>query len=65
VTVEKKKRYRLGTVESPELMKFILTENLLELDCGIDWNQVDWELPKAVNEAFEHVLNYIKEQKIK
>ncbi|WP_231916626.1 hypothetical protein [Rheinheimera sp. SA_1] len=65
VTVEKKKRYRLGTVESPELMKFILTENLLELDCGIDWNQVDWELPKAVNEAFEHLLNYIKEQKLK
>lgn len=64
VTVEKKKRYRLGTVESPELMKFILTENLLALDCGIDWNHLDWEHPKAVNEAFEHVVNYIKEQKI-
>ena len=64
VTVEKKRRYRLGTVESPELMKFILTENILALDCGIDWNLLDWEQPKAVSEAFKHVVNYIKEQKI-
>lgn len=64
-TVEKKKRYRLGTVESPELMKYILTENLLTLDCGIDWNDLDWEQPKAVNGAIEHVVNYIKEQKLR
>lgn len=65
VAVEKKKRYRLGTLESPELMKFILTENLLALDSGIDWDALDWEHPKAVNEAFEQLVNYIKEQKIR
>lgn len=64
-TSEKTKRYRLGTIESPELMKFILTENLLALDSGIDWNSLDWAHPKAVNEALEHVINYIKAQKIK
>lgn len=62
--VEKKRIYRLGTVESPELMKFILTENLLAIDCGVDWNKLDWQQPKAVNAALEHVLNYVREQKL-
>lgn len=55
----KKKRYRLGTIESAELMKVILTENLLELDSGVDWTTLDWEQPKAVNDAFERVLSYL------
>lgn len=63
--LEKKKRYRLGTVECPKLMKFILTENLLALESGVDWSQINWEDSKTVNEAFENVVNYIKEQKIK
>ncbi len=45
-------------------MKFILTENLLAIDCGIDWSKLDWQQPKAVNAALEHVLNYIKAQKL-
>jgi len=61
---EKKKRYRLGTVESPELMKFILSENLLALDCGVDWQQLDWQHPKAVNEAVEQMISFIQQQKL-
>lgn len=58
---EKKKRYRLGTVESPNLMKFILSENLLALDSGVDWAAVDWNQPKDVNEAFEQVMAYVRD----
>lgn len=56
----KKKRYRLGTVESAELVKIILTENLLAMDTGVDWQQVDWTQPKAVNDAFERVVSFLK-----
>lgn len=65
VTAEKKKRYRLGTVESPDLLKFILSENLLTIDCGVAWEQLDWQQPKAVNEAIEQVISFIKEQQLK
>ncbi|HCU66940.1 MAG TPA: hypothetical protein DF774_14385 [Rheinheimera sp.] len=64
VSPEKKKRYRLGTVESPELMKFILSENLLALNCGVDWEHIDWNHPKAVNEAFEQVIHFIQENSL-
>ncbi|SEA40414.1 ParB/Srx family N-terminal domain-containing protein [Alkalimonas amylolytica] len=57
---QKKKRYRLGTVDSPELMKVILTENLLAMDTSIDWDSINWAQPKEVNEAFERVVSFLK-----
>ena len=41
-------------------MKIILTENLLAMDTGVDWQQVDWAQPKAVNDAFERVVSFLK-----
>ena len=64
VSPEKKKRYRLGTFDSAELMKVILSENLLAMDSGVDWGQLDWEHPKSVNEAIEQLIHYIKAHKL-
>lgn len=64
-SLKKKKLYRLGTVESPNLMKFILSENLLALDSGVDWEELDWNQTKDVNEAFEKVIAHVREKVVK
>lgn len=61
---EKQQRYRLGSIESAALIKFILSENLLALDCGVDWEKLDWEQPKMVNDAIAQVLVYLKKTNI-
>lgn len=61
-TVEKpvsKRQYRFGPIDSPELIKVLLTQNVLEIDTGVDWHKVDWSVPEDVNAALKQVIDML------
>lgn len=56
---ERKTLYSFDKVESPQIVKKLLSENILELNTGVDWEAVDWDDPVQVNEALRDVVAYL------
>jgi hypothetical protein len=53
--------YKLGSIESSFVIKMLLTKNVCEFDCGVDWDQVDWQNVSEMNEIFKKVVVHISE----
>jgi hypothetical protein len=62
-TTSKKKAtsgsYKVEPIGSAEILKRLLTTNVLELDTGIDWDNIDWEDSKTVNSAVKNLVHYL------
>lgn len=57
--VSKSKVYKLGNFESSTVIKTLLTTNICELQCGVDWSQIDWNNPDEINNAISIVVEYL------
>lgn len=58
----KKVSYRFDKIESPKVVKRLLSENILSLDVGVNWEELNWNDPKSVNEALNRVITFLIEQ---
>lgn len=58
-TIPKQKVYKLGNIESSSVIKTLLTTNICELQCGVDWSKIDWNNPDELNSAIAIVLEYL------
>ncbi len=56
------RQFKIKALESSTALKVLLEKNVLELDTGIDWNMVDWDDTKAVNQTIEQLVNYLNQQ---
>ncbi|MCY7296890.1 ParB/RepB/Spo0J family partition protein [Alteromonas sp. a30] len=60
-TTEKKAAsYKLGEINNANTMKTILEKNVFELDTNINWNELDWDDAKAVNQALGQLVDYLQ-----
>ncbi|MBE0377173.1 ParB/Srx family N-terminal domain-containing protein [Pseudoalteromonas prydzensis] len=57
--VSKPKVYKLGNIESSNVIKTLLTTNICELQCGVDWSSIDWNNPEELNDALKIVVEYL------
>ncbi|WP_242441756.1 hypothetical protein [Pseudoalteromonas piscicida] len=59
-----KKRNELYTfekVESPKVIKKLLSCNIMSLDSGVDWDSIDWGDTNMVNSALRKVISFLSE----
>lgn len=54
-----KNYYTFGKVDSPDVIKKLLSENMFSLNTDVDWNLVEWNEPESVNNALEKLLEYL------
>lgn len=57
--VSKSKVYKLGNFESSTVIKTLLTTNICELQCGVDWSHIDWNNSDEINNAIAIVVEYL------
>lgn len=56
----KSQTYRIAPLQSVETLKFLLQQNVLELDCPVDWKTLDWNRPEQVNQALNELIKFIE-----
>ncbi len=54
------KTYRIAPITSVDVLKTLLSVNVFELELGIDWNSMDWQDNRQVNDAIAAVVSYIE-----
>jgi hypothetical protein len=53
--------YTLGKLHSPSAIYKLLSTNILDVVCGVDWKEVDWNNINEVNDSIQKVLNHLSE----
>ncbi|WP_445945602.1 hypothetical protein [Shewanella sp.] len=61
VKKEKEKLYAFEKIQSPDVLKMLLSENILTLEVGVNWEQLDWANQDDVNTALSQVLSYLSQ----
>lgn len=56
-----KKQYKFESIESPYVIEKLLKTNVCELECGVDWNSVDWSNPEDVNKSLKQLVEFLIE----
>jgi hypothetical protein len=54
-----KNQYKFESIESPYVIEKLLKKNVCELECGVDWNSVNWSEPEDVNKSLKQVLEFL------
>ncbi|WDE09173.1 hypothetical protein SG34_030890 [Thalassomonas viridans] len=52
--------FKIKPFKSSQAIKTLLTKNIIELNTGVDWNDVDWEDHIAVSKALSTVVEYLE-----
>jgi hypothetical protein len=47
---------------SPDTIKSLLTKNILDLDTGITWDNIDWEDSDAVSKTLASVIHFLENE---
>ncbi len=58
-TVTKKTSFKINPLQSTSAIKTLLTSNIMELDTGVDWEQVDWEDHLSVSKVLVNVIDFL------
>ena len=53
-----KSEFKLSPKMGNQTIKALLTSNIMELDVGVDWHQVDWQDNAKVSEVLTTVIDY-------
>ena len=53
--------YKLEKIQSSKTLKQLLTVNIMELDTGINWETLDWDDPKVVNNTMKQIVTYLND----
>jgi hypothetical protein len=53
--------FRFKKIQSPLTIQKLLTSNLQSLDMGIDWDEIDWNDTKTVNELMSKVIDFLEQ----
>lgn len=57
-----KLKFRVKALTSPKAVQTLLSENILKLDTGIKWDNVDWDSAEQVSKVLNSVVDYIEKQ---
>lgn len=52
---------RFKKIKSGNTVEKLLASNIMSLDTGIDWDEVDWEDPSKVNDLMNKVIDYLEQ----
>lgn len=55
----KSTHYKLGNIESSFVIETLLTKNVCEIDCDIDWQSVNWKDPNELNRTLKILIDYL------
>jgi hypothetical protein len=55
--------FKIKPISSSNTIKDLLTTNVMELDTGVDWKNIDWEDHSAVKETIAAVIDYLENDK--
>lgn len=58
VSKSTKPEFKLSPKMGSQTIKAMLTSNIMELDVGVDWHQVDWQDNAKVSEVLATVIDY-------
>ena len=56
------KSLKIRAIKSPQTVKSLLTTNVMELELGVDWDNLDWDDRTAVSNAMSLVIDYFESQ---
>jgi len=52
--------YKVKPVKSLNILRTLLSTNILKLDSGVDWDNIDWEDRKAVSIGIANVIDFLE-----
>lgn len=58
-TVSKTKSFTIRSIQSSSALKTLLSTNILELNSGVNWQQVDWQDHACVSKALADVIGFL------
>jgi hypothetical protein len=50
---------KIKSIQSPKIVKTLLESNILEMDIGIVWDDIDWESAKEVKNTVNFVIDFL------
>lgn len=56
------KHFRVRPIANANILKRLLSCNVFELGLGIDWDSVDWQDTKLVNELIADVISHLENE---
>lgn len=56
---ERQAVYTFEKITSPVALKTLLTKNVCEIDCGVDWNSVDWDNSEELNGTLKQLVEHL------
>jgi hypothetical protein len=56
----KSNTFKIKPITYSNTIKNLLTTNVMELDTGVDWNNIDWEDHRSVKETIATVIDYLE-----
>ena len=54
------KSFKVKTIRSPNTIKALLTTKIIDLDTGIDWDNIDWEDHVVVSNTLSSVIEFLE-----
>ncbi|KPV93643.1 hypothetical protein AN214_04320 [Pseudoalteromonas sp. P1-9] len=55
----KSKAYKIGHIQSAYVIETLLTKNVCDIECGIDWKSVDWKNFDELNDAMKLLIEHL------
>jgi len=53
-------KFKIEPISSSNTIKRLLTTNIMELDCGVDWDSIDWDDHRSVLDTMTTVIKYLE-----
>jgi len=63
IVVATQKTFKIPKIKSSNTIKELLTSNIMELELGIDWENVDWENHTKVTDILSTVVEFLEGKK--
>jgi len=54
-----KNQYKFESIKSAYVIEKLLKTNVCELECGVDWNTVNWSNPEDINKRLKQLLDFL------
>jgi hypothetical protein len=61
--VSSEKHFKIKKIKNPNTIKTLLTCNILALDTGIDWDNIDWEDHDTVSNTLSTIIEFLELKK--
>lgn len=55
----KRRTFKIKPIKSSSALKTLLTSNVMELNTGINWHEIDWEDHKSVSDALNKISDFL------